>query len=262
MIDHERRQLFEREGDHYESDYYLTFVYLPSVDSINKVIPLFLENSGQNQIDYRHCLERFISETEALVEIIKSAIPAIEKLNDDETLTYLHSTISTKYHQVKSPEIPMYLDALLPDEPLTPGLEPRPGQSYLRITGLRSFPGQSLPVLFDRLNQLELEYRWVSRYIFLDKASANRELNKYKRTWWAKRKSMEVLIKDVFSRPTDRESIMTDTDAKNKASDSDQALQELNADQVAYGYYTCVVIVHDPDKERADEKIKEGRKCD
>ena len=32
-----------------------------------------------------------------------------------ETLTYLHSTISTKRQRVRVPEIPMYLDALLAD---------------------------------------------------------------------------------------------------------------------------------------------------
>ena len=30
---------------------------------------------------------------------------------DDETLTYLHSCISTKRHQVATPETPAYLDA-------------------------------------------------------------------------------------------------------------------------------------------------------
>jgi type IV secretion system protein TrbI len=41
--------------------------------------------------------------------------PECAWLDDEETLTYLHSTVSTKRHRVRVPEIPMYLDALLAD---------------------------------------------------------------------------------------------------------------------------------------------------
>ena len=55
-------------------------------------------------------------------------MPECSWLDDEETLTYLHSTISTKRQRVRVPEIPMYLDALLADQPLTGGLEPMLGQ--------------------------------------------------------------------------------------------------------------------------------------
>src|SRR3546814_8225705 len=51
-------------------------------------------------------------------------------LDDAETLTYLHSTISTKRHGVRVPEIPIYLDALLADQPLAGGLEPRRSEEH------------------------------------------------------------------------------------------------------------------------------------
>ena len=55
-------------------------------------------------------------------------MPECAWLDDEETLTYLHSTVSTKRHRVRVPEIPMYLDALLADQPLTGGLEPMLGR--------------------------------------------------------------------------------------------------------------------------------------
>ena len=255
-IDHERRELFELEGEHYESTYYVTFVFLPPSDRVNRLIPLFIENTSKKSFNYSKCLSKFIDDVEGIVDIIRGAIPNIRRLSDDETLTYLHSAVSTKYHRVKSPDTPLYLDALLPDEPLTPGLEPKLGDSFLKIICLRSFPGESFPVLFDGLNNLHMPYRWTSRFICLDKESAVRELKKYKRQWYAKRKTLETLIKDVFSKDSDSESIMTDTDAHNKAGDSDQALQEVSDDRAAYGFYTFTVIVSDKDKAKAEEKIK------
>jgi type IV secretion system protein TrbE len=40
-------------------------------------------------------------------------MPECAWLEDEETPAYLHSTVSTKRHRVRLPEIPMYLDALL-----------------------------------------------------------------------------------------------------------------------------------------------------
>jgi hypothetical protein len=42
-------------------------------------------------------------------------------LNDDETLTYLHSTVSSRRHPVKTPDTPIYLDHILTDQAYQPG---------------------------------------------------------------------------------------------------------------------------------------------
>jgi type IV secretion system protein VirB4 len=70
-------------------------------------------------------------------------VPEVCWLDDGETLTYLHSTISTRRQRVRVPETPMHLDALLADEPLTGGLEPKLGDHHLRtltITAFRASP--------------------------------------------------------------------------------------------------------------------------
>ena len=74
---------------------------------------------------------------------------------DAETLTYLHSTVSTRRQRVRLPETPMHLDALLADEPLTGGLEPRLGDQNLRILTIIGFPTATTPGLLDDLNRLD-----------------------------------------------------------------------------------------------------------
>ena len=59
----------------------------------------------------------------------------------------------------------MYLDALLADEPLTGGLEPRLGNSHLRILTIVGFPTADLPGILDELNRLAFPYRWSTRAI-------------------------------------------------------------------------------------------------
>jgi type IV secretion system protein VirB4 len=70
-------------------------------------------------------------------------VPEAAWLSDAETLSYLHSCVSTKRHKVRVPETPMHLDALLADQPLAGGLEPRLGSAHLRtlsVVGFRPRP--------------------------------------------------------------------------------------------------------------------------
>ena len=70
----------------------------------------------------------------------KASCPKSAWLDDPATLTYLHSTISTRQQRVRVPETPMHLDALLADQPLTGGLEPRLGDAHLRMLTVVGFP--------------------------------------------------------------------------------------------------------------------------
>jgi type IV secretion system protein VirB4 len=103
-------------------------------------------------------------------------VPEVRWLDDAETLTYLHSTVSTRRQRVRVPETPMHLDALLADEPLTGGLEPRLGDHHLRTLTIVGFPSVTFPGLLDELNRLAFEYRWSTRAIMLDKTDATKLL--------------------------------------------------------------------------------------
>jgi type IV secretory pathway VirB4 component len=58
---------------------------------------------------------------------------------------YLHSTVFTKRQRVRVPETPTYLDALLADESLTGGLEPKLSHHHLRTLTLTGFPTETFP---------------------------------------------------------------------------------------------------------------------
>src|SRR3546814_18093365 len=87
-------------------------------------------------------------------------MPEWRWLSDAETLTYLHSCVSTKRQRVRVPETPCYLDALLADEGLTGGLEPKLGEHHLCTLTVTGFPTATFPGLLDELNRLAFPYRW------------------------------------------------------------------------------------------------------
>src|SRR5260370_28932042 len=192
LVDAERAAQFEEEGAHFESAYYLTFAFLPP------------------------------AEEAARAESFEGFVPEAAWLSDAETLTYLHSCISTTRHRVRVPEVPMYLDAILVDEPLVGGLAPRLRAPHLRNLTVMGFPSVTYPGILDDLNRLAIPYRWSTRAIALDKTDATRGVTRIRRQWFAKRKSVASILKEVM---TNEASALLDTDAHNKAVDADAALQ-------------------------------------
>ncbi len=253
LVDEERRAAFEEAGSHFESVYHLTLLYLPPEESKARAAKLLYENTQQNGVDWREHLATFVSETERFLGLLEGVMPEISWLDDGETLTHLHATVSTRRQRVAVPEIPFYLDALLADEPLTGGLAPMLGGKHLRVASVRGFPTSTWPGLLDDLNRLGFAYRWSTRFLCLDKSESESELGRLRRQWFAKRKSVVALLRETVFQ---QESPLVDTDADNKAADADAALQELGSDQVSYGYVTATVCVLDEDANVADEKLR------
>jgi type IV secretion system protein VirB4 len=254
LVDLERREEFEEEGAHYESSYFLTFLCLPPPEDAARAERFLYEGRDRQEgADAREVLRGFIDRTDRVLQLVEGFMPEIRWLDDTQTLTYLHSTVSTNRQRVRVPEIPMYLDALLADQPLTGGLEPSLGDKHLRVLTLVGFPTATTPGILDELNRLAFAYRWSTRAIMLDKTDATRLLVKIRRQWFAKRKSIVAILKEVM---TNEASALVDTDAHNKAMDADAALQELGSDAIGQAFVTATVTVWDADPRVADEKLR------
>ena len=253
LVDAERKADFEEAGVHFESNYFLTFLYLPPAEDAARAETWLYEGRDHAGVDAREVLRSFVDRTDRILNLIDAFMPECVWLDDAETLTYLHSTISTKRHRVRVPETPMYLDALLADQPLTGGLEPRLGDAHVRILTIVGFPTATTPGILDELNRLAFPYRWSTRAILLDKTDATKLLTKIRRQWFAKRKSIAAILKEVM---TNEASALVDTDAANKAADADMALQELGADYAGQAYVTATITVWDDDPRVAAEKLR------
>ena len=251
LVDEERRAAFEESASHFESRYHFTLQYLPPEESRARAANLLYENRASTGVDWRERLSAFIAETDRVFDLLDGVMPEIAWLQDADTLSYLHATVSPHAYPVAVPEVPFHLDALLADAPLLGGLAPMLGDVHLRVTTVRGFPTSTWPGVLDDLNRLGFAYRWSTRFLCMDKAEAEKELSRLRRQWFAKRKNVIALLRETLFQ---QESPLVDTDAGNKAADADAALQELGSDQVAFGYVTATLTVLDGDATAADEK--------
>ncbi len=256
LVDMERKAQFEEEGAHFESAYFLTLLFLPPEDEA-AATESWLYEGRSSEASAPAILSAFIDRTDRVLQLVEGFAPEAEWLSDSLTLTYLHSCVSTRHHGVRVPETPMHLDAILVDEPLTGGLEPRLGNAHLRILTIMGFPSSTYPGVLDELNRLAFPYRWSTRAITLDKTDATKMLTRIRRQWFAKRKSVFAILKEVM---TNEASVLLDTDAHNKALDADAALQDLGSDLIGEFYVTATLTVWDEDPRLADQKLRLAEK--
>jgi type IV secretion/conjugal transfer VirB4 family ATPase len=254
LVDYERKATVEDGGGHFESAYYVTLLYMPSADGISRAERALIDKQGgESARDWRGELDVFTAETNRVLDLLGQLLPEVAPLDDAETLTYLHGTISPKCHKVAIPNTPCYLDAILADTPLSGGLEPVLGDVHLRTLTILGFPNATQPGLLDALNHLDFPYRWVTRFIALDKTEATKTLTKIRRQWFNKRKSVTALMREVlYNQPVE----LHDSDADNKVVDADLALQTIGGDHVAFGYLTTTVTVRSEKRETVEECVR------
>jgi len=257
LIDEERRQVFETAGARFESRYFLTLAWLPPAERQGKLESVLFEGGEAKagaSVDYRLHLERFAQESNQLLALFETLMPEAHWLSDEATLTYLHACISDRAHRVAAPSTPFHLDALLPDAPLIGGLAPKLGAKHLRVISLRSFVSETEPGLLDALNRLPIAYRWVTRFLPLDREEARRELEKTRKRWFSKRKGLATMLREALFK---EESALQDNDATNQTADADLALQELGADSVSAGYATITLIVAEESEDAANDAVRQ-----
>jgi type IV secretion system protein VirB4 len=253
LVDEERRDAFEQQRvQAFETDYFITFTYLPPEERVGRAEAAMMENAQRASGGlYAAERTRFLDTVGNIVAILEGFMPFVRPLDDDETLTYLHDCISDHSVAVRTPAVPFGLDAILSDVHLVGGLQPKLGRMHMRTIGVNTFIGQTVPGVLDALNNLPFGYRWVSRFLPLDKQDANKSLATLRQRWFAKRKGIWTLVKEALS---NAESGLEDSDAVNKAADANAALEVLGADLASFGYFTPTITIMDTDLDQLEFK--------
>ncbi|TIW35173.1 MAG: conjugal transfer protein TrbE, partial [Mesorhizobium sp.] len=180
--------------------YHVTLVFMPPPDAQARAESALVDSHySQGERDWRQDLARFRDETNRVLDLFSGFMPEVRVLDDAQTLTYLHGTISPRRHPIMVPETPIYLDAILVDAPLAGGLEPMLGEQHLRTLTILGFPNLTRPGILDALNHQDFAYRWMTRFIPLEKTEATKTLTRLRRQWFAKRKSIVAILREVIT---------------------------------------------------------------
>lgn len=268
-IDEERRRLFEKLGAMYEGYFVLTLTYLPPLLAQSRFVEMMFDDeaSAPDHKARTHALIDYFQRECANVQSRLSSALKLERLtgntitNEDGTtvthddfLRWLQFCITGLNHPVQLPTNPMYLDAVLGGQELRAGVVPKIGRKFIQVVAIEGFPLNSTPGMLTALGELPCEYRWSSRFIFLDTHEALAHLNTFRKKW---RQKIRGFFDQVFNTHTGH----IDKDAVDMVADAESAIAEVNSGLVAAGYYTSVVVLMDEDRERLEASSRQVEKA-
>ena len=244
LVDREREAAFRASGRHFESSYYITFIWKPPSENLKKLTGMFIQSGAEGGgKSMRENVEYFVSESDSVAALLSNEM-LMEPLNNEETLAYLHSSISMNRHPIHFPSTQILLDRILPDSELSTTLTMRLGEYWIPIVGVNDFPEETYPAILDSLNRLRLEYRWMSRYICMDKEEGKKEAQKKEK---AHRGSSKTFLQTFMESTSGEQTQALNHGAGVKEADSISAGIEIETDIAALGYYTTCVMVWSKD---------------
>ena len=258
-LDEERRQLFESLGTMYEGYFVLTVTWFPPLLAQRKFVELMFDDDTKSTDNRTITLiEQFKREVISLESRLSSAVNLKRlkgqkiinedgsQVTHDEFLSWLQFCVVGKHHPVLLPGNPMYLDAVIGGEELFGGVVPKIGRKFMKVVAIEGFPLESTPGILSSLAELSTEYRWSSRFIFMDTHEAVKHLDKFRKKWRQK-------VRGFFDQVFNTNGGAVDHDALSMVNDAEAAISEVNSGLSAVGYFTGTIVLMDEKRNLLEE---------
>jgi len=263
-LDEERRRLFEGLGTMYDGYFVVTLTYLPPLVAQRKLVELMFDDdqatiSAQDRT--KGLVEQFTRDCTSF-ESRLSSVFRLQRLRGqsliledgstvihDEFLRWVQRCVTGLNQPVRLPAHPMYLDAVIGGQELWTGVIPKIGRQYMQVVAIEGFPLESTPGILTALGELPIEYRWSSRFIFMEPHEAVRELTRYRRKWKQK-------VRGFLDQITNSQTGPLDQDAMAMVADAEAAIGEVNSGLIGMGYYTSVVVLMDEDRGEVERSAR------
>ena len=269
-IDQERRVQFQREGRHFETEYFLTLTYLPPVILKQKLSRVFVDQGDREEsaaAPGNQAIEYFESELAHFESLFSSLFPGVRRLKavdrtldggfvrrDDELLSFLYRAVSGEKVSLQLPEIPTLLNDVFAPADFVAGMYPKLGDKYIRLITVDGFPRSSWPGALSVLDTIPAEYRWHTRSILLDPTEAQALIGRERKKWRFQMRG----LKDQVTRSKNAASNFF---AAEMAADAEMAMSEAARGDVLYTYFTSTIVLMDERKEELERLSEEFRKA-
>lgn len=254
LIDAERREMFEKQNTHYETEYALILQYLPPLSSTSKLKEKFYSEDKETKTTLG---DRLLAEFQARITELGEGLKSLlkmermgssfvtvdgERYETDELVNYLHFALTGEAKALRIPSNPMFMDSWMGIPDMYTGFFPKIGGKFVACVGIDGFPDFSSPGILSILDGLPIAYRWSTRFIFIDQQEAISSLSSFRRKWQQK-------VRGFWSQLVKTNNGVIDIDAVAMTQEIDQALGDARSGMIANGYYTPVVVLMGENKD-------------
>lgn len=245
LIDEERRELYKNEQGHYENAYIINFTYRPKIDFGSKMGLFFRkEENNQKNSDYSYHLKQFKNKVSEVAELLTKELN-LEMMNSQSLISYISWCLTGEAVDIKLPvKYGVFLKYLLASKDLIGGENPKIGDKYIRAITIMGFPSESYPGILDRLNYVDFEYRWNTRFIMISQYEGSKIIDKISNLWYQKRISAMDTIKMSLAIDSN---VRIDHNSESHYNDATTAKFLNESGEVKFGFYTSTVIITSED---------------
>ncbi len=266
LIDQRRSENFHNFGEHFTTDYYITFVYQLPSDMESKTTSIFFKQNqkkknqkyseyqkAKNIEETKKLISDFLDETEKTMNSLNSKIWS-RRLNDSELFNYIRQAATMQRNELLFPENTFFfLDNYIIDEDFKPSIPLKIDEYYIPVISVADFPAATYPAIFDKLNRTMAEYRWSTRIIPYGKELSLKEADKKQKKMFAGRKSaMTAFTEIAMGVNIDRE----ETGKVEMAEEANAIKADITMQRYYLGLYSSSLIVWDKSLSKAKEKSK------
>ena len=249
LIDQQRRLKFQKEGQHFVTEYVLIISYLPPNRTSNKLSNLVWEDSQESEKKNSEELLLDYFEKQLLIfeDLIANAIQ-LQRMTSytytdnlgrnhtrDQLVNYLEFCITGDFLEKNIPPHGAYLDTFIGNHLLVTGDTPKIDDRYMCLVTIEGYPPESYPNILAVLETLPMVYRWSNRMIYLDNQTAIKELRSVEKKWRQK-------VRGFVSQTLKTEGKINQ-DALDMAEGANAAVRDAESGLVSYGYFTSTVVI-------------------
>lgn len=265
-IDNERRAFFAKNGTVYDSKTVLTVIWVPArIEEQNLLSKLFVDHNAKQNLSSKE------AKTESTYQLINSFKKNIEQVelklsiafklerlksynkenedgqieNYDKFLEYLNNCITGINHPIRLPGQMMFLDNIIGGHDFYSAVVPKIDNKYIKVINIEGFPNESCPGILNILSEIPCEYRWSTRFIYLDSNEAISILETFRKKW---RQKIRGFFDALFGIGGGRINI----DAYNMSIDAETAVAEVQGNYVSTGFYTSVIVIYSTSREEIE----------
>ena len=267
-IDFERRFFFNSQDTVFSTKNVLTVVFVPPLLAEQKITDLMFVDEEKNAKKKSSIKEEQKESTNRLIEQFKKEIEKLElrlslnlklrrlktytKVNEegktetyDELLEHINYCITGNQQPIRLPSQMMYLDQILGSHDFFSAITPKLDDKFIQVISIDGFPTDSYSGILNLLSEMPCEYRWNTRFIFIDEFEAVEIMDKYRKKWRQK-------VRGFFDQLFNTDSGKIDVDALTMMQDSEQAIAEVKSGLISSGFYTSVVVLFDKSREKLE----------
>lgn len=232
----------------YVNDEFMTVVYKPSLNSDCLITEESLASFNQ-----------FVAE----MKINLSSIGIlIKELSSDETVTYLHSCISSDYVELKAPELGLGfdLDYILCDQDIRHDTRPLVlGDSFIKVLTVSDFSSMvTMSAMLDRLCAADIRIRWVSRYRALDNQHSIAFVEEKHKRYISRSTNIEDIATGIINQ---KEDSLKNVKELSNAGEMEVLSKILAETGMNIGIYSGFIVLESKDEKKLDSEIQKIKKA-